>query len=69
MRTTRSSPFERVPFSEPSEPDEYEDTTAGRKSCPSCGEYVYPRRKVGATGPFAFPPSCDVCGATFEVDA
>jgi hypothetical protein len=56
------------PFSAPSEPDEYEHTTAGRKLCPCCGEYVYPRRKTGSSGGFAFGPFCEVCGAELPGD-
>jgi hypothetical protein len=64
MPTSSSEPRSaaKVPYSAPSEPDEYERTTKARLACTSCGEWVYPRRRKGSTSPFAFPPECDVCG-------
>jgi ribosomal protein S27E len=52
----------RVPFSPPSEPDEWVYTTAARIKCDSCGEWIYTRRHVTGTT-LAFPPECRVCGA------
>ena len=58
----------RVPYSEPAEPDEWETTMTGRKSCEECGEWMYPHRPVGSDGPFAFLPYCRVCGAPVRDD-
>ena len=53
----------RPPFSESSEPDEWEYTTAARIMCDCCGEWIYTRRKRGTSNPHALPPECQVCGA------
>jgi hypothetical protein len=58
----------RVPFSTPSERDEYEYTAAARMACASCGEWIYPRRTMGLQRGFAFPPNCQVCGSRVVVE-
>jgi len=52
----------RIPFSEPTERDEWVYTSAARIKCESCGEWIYGRHPVSG-GPCAFPPECQVCGA------
>jgi len=66
--TTHAKAASRVPFGEPAEPVEYEHTTVGREPCPACGEWRYPRRKTGSSGPFTFAPKCEVCGTVIAYE-